>query len=362
MTPPPSSGRPALPSRPPHESNKPRSRPPAQVDFGLMTPARRVVEELLGVEGGERLVVVHDTANAEVAIAFEHAGLDRRAEVQRIDWEATAERPWSNLPPSLQAAIGQAAATILLVSSEDGEYNARLGFVNAVAAARARHVHMVGTSRRAFLASMTASTARIFALTRELRLAMRPSSRLSLKTALGTHLEVEMAPHLRWFANGNVVRPGQWINVPFGAIVSSPHVVSGVYVADAAVGGGAGARAGLLSNRPVRLVFEAGRLRSVECRDAALQQYVERFVAEGKNRDKVGLLSVGTNMGILSPIGEIVHDENMPGLHLALGETFPAQTGALWSAHGQLAFAAGSCDLDLDGQPLVRHGRYVRFV
>ena len=64
----------------------------------------------------------------------------------------------------------------------------------------------------------------------------------------------------------------------------------------------------------------------------------------------------------MAPLGEIIHDENMPGVHLSLGETFQQRTGATWAAHGQLAFAAGELDVDLDGQPLVRHGRYVRFV
>jgi leucyl aminopeptidase (aminopeptidase T) len=158
------------------------------------------------------------------------------------------------------------------------------------------------------------------------------------------------------------VRAGQWIKVPYGAQVTSPASVIGTYVADAAMSGALGARRGLLSARPVRLTIEAGRVRSVESHDAELKSYVEKFIAEGQNRDRVGLLNLGANVGIVAPIGELIHDEQMPGVHLALGEPMATQSGATWTAHGQLSFAMADADVDLDGVPLIRRGRYVRFV
>jgi leucyl aminopeptidase (aminopeptidase T) len=229
-------------------------------------------------------------------------------------------------------------------------------------AARAKHIHMVGVSQRAFSAAMASPVSRIFDLMTSLKNAMRPTSRLVVRSAQGTNIEIEMAPHLRWFPNGHVVRAGQWINVPHGALVTSPASVNGVYVVDASIGGALGARTGLLASRPIRIVFDGGRVRSVDCRDTALRQYVERFVSEAPGHDRVGLLSLGANIGIVSPNGEILHDEHMPGAHLGLGDNFASQTGATSTSHGQLAFAIAECDVDLDGTALIRRGRYVRFV
>ena len=333
-----------------------------RVDFGLMTPAARVVEELLCVEPDEHVVIIHDEANAEVAAAFEHASEERGAQVERVSWGTPFERPIAGCRDELLSAVRRAAATVLAVSWEEGEYDARFALVTAAAAARTRHVHMIGVGRRAFLASMMASTGRVFDLLHALRATMRPTSRFLVRSHAGTQIELEMAPHLRWFANGQVVRAGQFINVPFGALITSPASVTGTYVADAAMGGAFGSRVGLLEGRPVRLTIEAGRVRRVECRDIAVKRYVESFLADAQGHDRVGLVSLGANLGILSPLGEIVHDENMPGLHVALGEPFPARTGATWTSHGQLAFASGGADVDLDGEPLIRRGRYVRFV
>jgi leucyl aminopeptidase (aminopeptidase T) len=332
------------------------------VDFGLMTPATRVVEELLGVVPTDRVIIVHDQANLDVAVAFEHAAQERGASAARVAWGPPESRPLIACSPAVLAAVRGATATVLAVCVEEGEYDARYALISAAGAARTRHVHMIGTGRRAFIASMMASTGRVFDLLQSLRSTMRPSSKLTVRSPTGTQLEVEMAPHLRWFANGHVVVPGQWINVPFGALISSPANVNGTYVVDAAISGGIGPRAGLLDNRPLRMTIDGGRVRRVECNDLALKRYVENFMADAKDRDRVGLLSLGANLGIREPIGEIVHDENMPGLHLSLGDTVPSRTGATWSAYGQLGFASGCQDVDLDGDPLIRRGRYVRFV
>src|SRR5262249_23160168 len=90
--PPPRSSKPSLrleprpgPSpRPPPARRAPMSSR-APLDFGLMTPVARVVEELLVLVPGERLVVVHDLVNTELAMAFEHAAVERGALPERID-------------------------------------------------------------------------------------------------------------------------------------------------------------------------------------------------------------------------------------------------------------------------------------
>ncbi|AKT41970.1 aminopeptidase [Chondromyces crocatus] len=327
-----------------------------------MTPACRVVEELLGIGPSDHVVIVHDEANADIAAAFEHAAAERGVLVERLAWGSIERRPLPACPSAVLRAIHGATATVMVVSWEEGEYDARYALINAVIGARTRHVHMIGTGRRAFIGSMMASTGRVFELLQAVRAAMRPASRLSVRSLAGTHLDVEMAPHLRWFANGHAVVPGHWINVPFGALISSPATVNGVYVVDASIGGGFGARSGLLTSRPIKLTIEGSRVRRVECSDITLRRYVETFMAESKDRDRVGLLSLGANLGIREALGEVVHDENMPGLHLSLGDTVPTRTGATWTAYGQLAFASGAADVDLDGEPLIRRTRYVRFV
>lgn len=334
----------------------------AAVDASLSAPAQRVLDDLVQLDRNERVAIVHDRANDAIASAFELAALERGARIVRVDAEAIAPRPWSRCPPEALEAASSSDATVFVTTNEDGEYDARHAFVTAATGARARHVHIVGTSKRAFIGSLVTNPHRIFDLLTALRGALRPQSRLQVRTPAGTFMEVEMAPHLRWFAMGSPLPRGQWLNVPYGALVSSPLSVTGTYVVDASMGGGLGSRLGSLANRPVRLTLDAGRVKAVECRDAALESYVKKFLGDGMSHDRIGLIRLGANIGIASPLGELLYDEVMPGVHLSLGDPIPARTGAHWNSHGQLPFAIADADVDLDGEALIRHGRYVRLV
>jgi hypothetical protein len=77
------------------------------------------------------------------------------------------------------------------------------------------------------------------------------------------------------------------------------------------------------------------------------------------NLERVGLVMLGTNVGILAPVGEALCDQNLPGLHLSFGGTFPEMTGATWTAKSQLTMTCAASDVDLDGLPLLRSGRYM---
>ena len=335
---------------------------PGSVDYALMAPAKRVVEELMEVHAGERVVLVHDTTNTGIARALEDAAVERRAWVERIALDAGPSRPWATCPPAAIAALEGAAASILAIRAEEAEYAMRCQFVEAAMRRRLRHVHMIGVSDRAFIGSMSAAVPRVLDLIRALSAAMGPTTRLAVRSAAGTDLEITMAPHLRWFANGAVLSPGQWVTVPYGAVLTSPATVQGTYVVDASMAGEPGVRFGLLSSRAIRLVIDHSVVRFVECSEAAIQRHVERFVSGGNGCEKVGLLGLGANVGIPQALGELHYDVNMPGVHLSLGETFPLETGATWRARAQLGFAMANADVDLDGAPLIRRGRFVRFV
>lgn len=327
-----------------------------------MTPATRVTEEILAVRPEERVLIAHDQANLPQALALAFAAEALGAVVTRTEIESLGVRPLSSCPASLLAQVNASEATVLAIRDLGGEQPMRQAFVTSASAARARHVHMVGVSRRSFVESLMTSLSRVFELSDALRRALRPTSRLAVRSAAGTRLEVEMAPSLRWITNGSVVRRGDWVNVPCGALFSSPHRVTGTYVADASMSGPEGAAAGLLAARPVRLELEGSRVRRVECPDASLARVVTRFIAGAGGQDRVGLVNLGTNLGVLSALGEVTHDETMPGLHISLGQSFPELTGAASTAAAQLAFAGASLDVDLDGTALVRRGRFVRFV
>jgi leucyl aminopeptidase (aminopeptidase T) len=156
-----------------------------------------------------------------------------------------------------------------------------------------------------------------------------------------------------------VIRPGRWENLPSGELMTAPAHVQGVFVADGSIGGPFGAAAGLLSSNPVRFEIEDSVVKRVECSDIGLQREVEGFMRRDLYADHVGTVILGTNIGITAPVGELVCDQNLPGLHLSLGSTFPEKTGGANRTRAQLTMTCARADVDLDGAPLVRAGRYM---
>jgi leucyl aminopeptidase (aminopeptidase T) len=164
---------------------------------------------------------------------------------------------------------------------------------------------------------------------------------------------------MRWSEHVGVIRPGRWENLPSGKLTTCPALVRGVFVADASVGGQFGQALGLLERTPVRIEIDGSMCRSVRCADRAVQREVESFLQREHNLTRIGGISLGTNVGILSPTGEIIADQNLPGLHLVFGSAAAEQTGATWTTRAQLPVTCGGADVDLDGAPLLRAGRYM---
>ncbi|MEO8875368.1 MAG: hypothetical protein ABI461_07265, partial [Polyangiaceae bacterium] len=256
-------------------------------------------------------------------------------------------------------ALGRAQASILIVSASDAEYQMRHELLTYVTEHRLRHAHMVGVTRTSLITGFSVDPSRIVDATRAVRTRLRPSSKIHLRSTSGSDLSLTLNPDHRWVEHLGTIRPGRWENLPSGALVTAAGEISGTFVADGCLGGELGAAFGSLERSPVRFEIEAGICRSVKCIDLSLQRAVEEVFRKEREIERVGLVILGTNIGIARATGEIVCDQNMPGLHIGFGATYPETTGASWTTRGQLLATNVAGDVDLDGTPLIRSGRYI---
>ncbi|MGO9709661.1 MAG: hypothetical protein ACLQBL_12385 [Polyangiaceae bacterium] len=318
-----------------------------------------MIEGALGVVRGERVVLVVDRSRRDVGTALLEVARDIGADPIVHEIESQGERPLRQLPEAIRSALGRAQASLLNIGFEDGEIAMRHELLDEVKALSLRHAHMIGISRKSLIAGFSVDHARILATTRAVRTRLRPDSLFRVRTQAGTDLEVRLDASMRWAEHVGVIRPGKWENLPSGKLTTSPASVRGVFVCDASVGGQFGQGVGLLDKTPVRVELDGTMCRSVRCSDRSVQREVESFLQREHNLLRVGAISLGTNVGILSPTGEIVADQNLPGLHIVFGSSVADQTGAGWSTRAQLPMTCAGSDVDLDGAPLLRAGRYM---
>lgn len=328
-------------------------------DFDLVNAARRILEGSLSLVPGETALVIVDRARMDLVPPLAEVATLSGAKCEVVVLEDTGLRPMRELPAEIDEKLARAQATVLLVGFVEGEHPMRLQLLERVRELGLRHAHMVGVTRRAMLAGFSVDPTRILDATRAVRMRVRPGSVLVARTSAGTDLTVKLHPAHRWAEHVGVIRPGRWENLPSGELMTAPEQVDGVFVCDASAGGPFGAAAGLLTRTPIRLEIEAGVVKSIVCNDSAVQRGVESFVANDRYSGHVGTIVLGTNVGLLAPIGELVCDQNLPGLHISLGSTFSDVTGASPTTTAQLSLTSSGGDVDLDGVPLIRAGRYM---
>lgn len=336
------------------------SAPPiAGIDYELSASAERVIVGALAAVPGERLVIVADRERAGLREALE--GAARLASVKTVGFllDDYGPPPLSALPRPIAEALPTAQASIYVARGGAGEIELRRELVELVARHGLRHAHMLGVTARVMAMGLAADPHRIADTARALRSRLQPSSLVRVRSPAGTDLTLHCDPAHRWVENSGIIRAGRWLNLPAGELLTVPKSADGVYVCDASVTGLPGLESELVAASPITLRITAGRVTAASARAPSLTRALEAFLRAGKHHDRVGLMSFGTNIGLSEATGSLIADQTLPGLHLALGMTLPALTGASWDSTGQLVLTAGRAEIDVDGQPVMRAGRYL---
>jgi aminopeptidase len=348
--------------QPPGRASLRRSSPLLRLspgDFDLVNAARRILEGSLSLVPGEKVLAIVDRERTDLVPPLVEVASLAGSKCEVVILEDVGRRPFHELPKVIDEKLHGVQATILLAGFVDGEHPMRLALLERVRELGLRHAHMIGVTRRTMLAGFSVDPTRILDATRAVRMRLRPSSVLQARTTSGTDLTVRLSPSHRWVEHVGVIRPGRWENLPSGELMTAPLTTSGVYVCDASAGGPFGATAGLLARTPLRLDIQENVVVGFTCTDSTIHRGVEAFLAHDRFSSHVGTIILGTNVGLLAPIGELVCDQNLPGLHLTLGSTFADATGAAPTTTAQLSLTSSGGDVDLDGAPLLRAGRYM---
>jgi leucyl aminopeptidase (aminopeptidase T) len=218
---------------------------------------------------------------------------------------------------------------------------------------------MPGITQPAFARGMRLDYERVVAWGRALARRLEYAHYLESDSTAGTHLRITFSPDNRWVPRLGTLAPGKWVNFPAGAIYASPQSADGVLVANASLGEFFGAREGLLIKKPVRFTIEAGRVVKVEAPNPDLQTDIEKMLSFAPNSDRVGLVAIGVNEGVDVPTGEAVVDQNLPGLHLFIGDPAGRATGVTWSARTSFAACQAGSSVRIDGMLSIDSGRIV---
>jgi leucyl aminopeptidase (aminopeptidase T) len=298
--------------------------------------ARNAVAACLQVQPEEKVTLITDDACLQVA-----ASLAAELEALGCEWnafvlEALAPRPLAAMPAAVLDDMESSQASIYAVAVQANELHSRMQMSDVVNRRRMRHAHMVNLTGEIMTQGMRADFAEIDRISQALLERLRAATYIRATTPAGTDIHAQLSASHRWFKTSGILGPGRWGSLPGGECFTAPGEVNGVFVVDGVAGDFFCNRYGILRDSPLTIGIEGNRIARVRCANPGLERDFLAYTQTDANSNRVGEIAIGTNIGVEDVIGNLVQDEKLPGVHLAFGDPYGAQTGASWRSSTHL--------------------------
>jgi leucyl aminopeptidase (aminopeptidase T) len=334
------------------------------MDFGLVDPelragAKNAIETCLAIQPGEKVILIFDRASEAVAASLAEAIVNRHAMLEAFCLEDEAQRPLAKAPQRIMDALNHADAGILCMTPLEGELGARKDIVGMVERRHIRYAHMIGVTPEIMKQGMRADYMMVDRLSEKLLQRMHDAKSLTVKTDAGTSLVCTFDSKLDWVKTSGLINTRYWSNLPAGEVFTTPAKVDGTFVCDGTAGDHFCGKYGDLSQTPLTLEIEGGRLKKVTCDRKDLEAEFWNYCHTDENSDRVGELAFGTNISLSDFIGILLQDEKFPGVHLAFGDPYGSQTHAEWSSRTHVDVLARRCNVWIDQDQVIANGRYM---
>lgn len=320
--------------------------------------ATNIIHTCMGVQPGEKVLIVVDEPLSYLRDALQPEALKAKAAEVWTYTIPDAARPLSEYSSRMQDLMRQVDVAVRFMAHVDAikEQPAHVAVLQLAREGSVRYGFGSYIDKGILENELSADYQQIASLTTTLADWLSARSTVHIRTELGTDLQLSAAGR-EWRADTGLIRgQGVFGNLPAGEVFVAPveDSAEGVLVIDKSL-------PGLPLSKPVRLVFEKGRLTHIEGGEGAA--YLQRAIADGESRPQgewcrvIGELGIGTNPRARL-LGNLMTDEKVIGtIHVAIGRNvfFGGHNPAPIHVDG----VVGQPTLSVDGELLIDGGRYL---
>lgn len=276
----------------------------------LLGAATVAVRDCMGVEPGERVLVVTDEPLRAIGYAIREAAVELGNEVvlaEILPRKTNGEEP----PPEIAALMTMVDLVLCPTSKSLTHTDAR----RAASARGVRVATLPGVTEQIMVRCMNADYHAIAARTARICALMERSASIRVTAPGGTDLTLPMQGRHAHASSGLFRDKGQWGNLPTGESYLAPLEgrSHGLVVVDGSMAG-----VGLV-RQPIRITVEDGYATTIEGGEEAarLRALLEPHGRDGRNVAEFG---IGTN-DRATITGVILEDEKVMGtIHVAFGD------------------------------------------
>ena len=321
----------------------------------LVYGAKQAVNTCVAVKPEEKVVVVTDQKTQSIAryVIDEIRKLTGNLKIYTI--EDYGKRPYK-IPDFILKDIADSDAVFIMADYIFGEIPTLYRPINeTVENSKARMAAMVELDEELLSVGMNADYKRIRDFSKKVYDIVKDAKEIRVVTSLGTDFTVSLGH--RWAILDGFPRPGKWVNLPDGEVLTAPTDINGKIVID-----GCAEFLGILESHPLAVEIKDGlaQKETVTCSDSCAREKFERYVfCSDENSCRIGEFAFGTNIFLKKLCGNLTQDEKFPSIHIAFGDPHGSLTGAEWKSSLHMDAIILRPTAYVDGKKIMDNGRYL---
>jgi len=319
----------------------------------------------VSLKKNEPVLIITEKHNVSIGKALKKACQKKTNQIYFFVLEDFGKRPLTFFPQPLKEAAKKVKVAFSTVgASRKGNLNERFTFrkplTDLLMKRNVRFAAMVGIDTQCMQQGMCVDYKKIKRDCDKLFKIVKNAKKIVVNSIYGTALVAEFSPKLKWISADGNIKPGKWSNLPDGEVFTAPLNVNGVAVINGSLGDVFTRKYGSLEKTPVYWYIDNSRVKGVECpKNRKLEKEFSDYIKLDKNSDKIGEFAIGANYGVKKIIGNLLQDEKIIGIHMAVGFPYPELTGAKWTSKVHCDGVMTGTTVFVDGRPIMKKGKFV---
>ncbi|MFH1472508.1 MAG: aminopeptidase [Nanoarchaeota archaeon] len=292
----------------------------------------QTVNSCVKIKPNENVVILTDNKIKAVAARIADAVKKITPNIKTYTLNDYGKRPFK-IPPFILEDIKKSDAAFVITEYIYGDMPVLYEPVNgAVTKSRTRMAALVDIDESLLKDGMNADYEKIGKFSKKIYRIVKNAKKIRVITDLGTDITVTLG--YKWAVFDGIPRPGKWVNLPDGEVLTAPKNVDGVVVVDGSI-----EFLGILTQHPMKIEIKDGfaQKESVSCaRKEIKDKFTELVFTTDENSSRVGEFAFGTNLFLKNLSGNLLQDEKFPSIHIAFGDPHGSLTGAKWRSNNHM--------------------------